>query len=150
MGQCLTRQNPCTKCLHVPLELVCTLNFKTETLVTRSFRGCQPQTKHFPSIWPWLLMSRMVNILLGLFILLPFCSLSCMHRYKGHLQRCCISLVKRKKRKSYFFCLDLCPSFTVGEARWLINWSPGSSIIYQKKMHTMAKLSPQSNQLFQK
>lgn len=57
---------------------------------------------------------------------------------------------KEEKKNFFFFGLDLCPSFTVGEARWLINWSPGSSIIYQKKMHTMAKLSPQSNQLFQK
>lgn len=58
---------------------------------------------------------------------------------------------KKEEKKSFFFFLDLCLSFTVGEARWLINWSPGSSIIYQKKKkHTMAKLSPQSNQLFQK
>lgn len=40
---------------------------------------------------------------------------------------------KKEEKKSFFFFLDLCLSFTVGEARWLINWSPGSSIIYQKK-----------------
>lgn len=67
------------KYLHVPLELTCMLNFKIQALIKRSLKGCQPQTKHFPSIWPWLLMSRMVNISLGLFILLPFCNLSCIH-----------------------------------------------------------------------
>lgn len=44
--------------------------------------------------------------------------------------------------------MDLCPSYTVGEAKC----SPGSSVIYQKKikMHCVAELSLQSNQLFQK
>lgn len=147
MGQCLTRQKTPTKYLHVPLELTCMLNFKFQALVKRSFKGCQPRTKHFPSIWPWLLMSRMVNILLGLFILLPFCSLSCIHRMdiKAIFSDTVFHWQKERKKK-VFFHLDLCPRFTVGEAKC----SPGSFVIYPQKTRYMVKLSLQSNQLFQK
>lgn len=77
-------------------------NFKIQALVKRSFKGCQPQTKHFPSVWPWLPMFRIVNILLGLFILLPFYNLSRIHRIKTIFSDIVFHWQKERKKKSLF------------------------------------------------
>lgn len=107
------------------------VEFQDSGLVKSSFKGCQPQTEHFPSICPWLLMSRMVNILPRLFILLPSCNFSCAHSRarKAIFSDIVFHWQKERKKKSLFFCLDLCCSFTVGEAKC----SLGSSVIYQHR-----------------
>jgi len=81
------------------------LNFMIQALVKRSLKGYQPQTKHLPSIWPWLLMSRMVNILLGLFILLPSCNLSCIHNIDIKAIFNDIVFHQQKEGKKKFFFL---------------------------------------------
>lgn len=81
------------------------VEFQDSGLGKRSFRGCQPQTEHFPSICPWLLMSRTVNILPRLFILLPSHNYSCVHgeAIKAIFSDIAFHGQKERKKKSPFF-----------------------------------------------
>lgn len=95
-----SQPNPCTSpwsSLHA--------GFQHSGLVQRSFKGCQPQTEHFPSICPWLLMSRMVNILPCLFILLPSCNFSCVHSIaiKAIFSDTVFHWQRERKKKKVFF-----------------------------------------------